>query len=121
MDAAAASVLTKLATTPNGRPSKLNILIELNSQSVNPSIRQSIPINLRLTDWIDAIITSGRIGLIEVASLNQVQSIRQSGLIVDNCVGQTVGVCELRPVQILEDMRAPSLYVYCKDACIVRV
>jgi hypothetical protein len=42
-------------------------------------------INLRPTDWLDAKITSGRIGLIEVPSLNQVQSIRQSGLIVDNC------------------------------------
>jgi hypothetical protein len=44
-----------------------------------------MPINLRPTDWLDAKITSGRIGLIEVPSLNQVQSIRQSGLIVDNC------------------------------------
>jgi hypothetical protein len=43
-------------------------------------------INLRPTDWLDAKITSGRIGLIKVPSLNQVQSIRQSGLIVDNCV-----------------------------------
>ena len=49
------------------------------------SIRQSIPINLRLTDWIDAKIARRRIGLIEVPSLNQAQSIRQSGLIVDNC------------------------------------
>ena len=50
------------------------------------SIRQSIPINLRPTDWIDTKANSKWIGLIEVPNLNQVQSIRQSGLIVANCV-----------------------------------
>jgi hypothetical protein len=44
-----------------------------------------MPINLCPTNWIDTKITSGQIGLIEVPSLNQEQSIRQPGLIVDNC------------------------------------
>jgi len=52
------------------------------------SIRQSIPINLRPTDWIDTKANSKWIGLIEVPNLNQVQSIRQSGLIVANCVSR---------------------------------
>jgi hypothetical protein len=45
-------------------------------------------------DWIDTNINSGRIGSIEVPSLKQVQSIRQPGLIVDNCAAQVF--CPLR-------------------------